>query len=282
MDDEVVAYPSTTRYGFTTARVRLYALPDQIQKAPDFKMVYDLHLHEGLSSDSSALVISYNVNSTGVTLGCRAENDYEPSIYRARFVNVQKASFDPSAATTTVAAQSASVVPDTAAYRSDHREMRGAKYTPFPEKFAADGIPPEQTAASILRLNTLQVDKSYYNSWSYQSDTDKANNHVGCPYIAAPTDLAATVRDGAWGWVDLSWSHVGTDVGYNIHEYNVTENARRHWPWGWTFGPPRIIAPLDDYPADRGDLLEWYLVPSNIWQQPEKTQSNAVRGRMPL
>ncbi|WP_327103464.1 hypothetical protein [Nonomuraea glycinis] len=280
---EVVAYPSTSRYGFTTARVKLYSLPDQIQKAPDFKIVYDLHLHEGLSSESDTVVVSYNVNSTGVTLGCRAENDYEPSIYRARFVNIPKRGFDPSAATTAVAPLEASgVVPTTAAYRSDDREMRGARYTPFPSKFAQDGIPPGQSAAVITQRNALQEDKGYYNSWAYQSDADKANNHVGCPYIAAPTDLAATVRDGAWGWVDLTWSHVGLDVGYKVYEYNVTEGARRHWPWDWNFGPPRLIAPLDDFPADRTDLFRWHLVPTNIWQQPEKTQSNSVQGRMPL
>ncbi|WP_336216833.1 hypothetical protein, partial [Nonomuraea sp. LPB2021202275-12-8] len=281
---QVVAYPSTTRYGFTAARVKLYTLPDSIQTAPDFKIVYDLHLHQDLIAKLGTVVISYNVNSTGVTLGCRAENDYEPSIYRARFVNLAKTAFDPSAATTTVAPSTTTgSLPAISSLSGDRREMRGLKYSPFPSKFAKDGIPTTQqhTNRALSAQNGLLEDRGYYNSLSYQSAADKANNHVGCPYIAAPKTLTGQITIPAWGWVELNWDHVGLDVGYNVFERNVTENARRHWPWGWTFGPPRVIAPLDDYPGDRNDEYEWYLEPVNIWNMQEKTRSPNFRLRMP-
>ncbi|MFI7135142.1 hypothetical protein ACIBQ1_56470 [Nonomuraea sp. NPDC050153] len=265
---EVVAYPSTTRYAFTTRRVSLYTVPEAIQKSPDFKLVYDLHLQDRLSADASAVVISYNVNTTGVTLGCRGVNDYEPQIYRARFVTIPAVTFDESAATTPAVTRAAT--PASAVLGADGRAGRGIIMPPLSAARAAATVEPR-----------LAEDRSYYNSWAYHRQVDKDNKHEGCPYIPAPTGFTGTVLPGVWGWTELNWDHVGLDVGYKIYEYNVTENQRRHWPWDWNFGPPRTIAPLDTFPADRGDLYEWYLVPTNIWQQPEMTESAKLQRRMP-
>src|SRR5690606_9645029 len=45
------------------------------------------------------VVISYNVNTYAVDLGCRSGNDYDRTIYRPRFITVPVSSFDPARAT---------------------------------------------------------------------------------------------------------------------------------------------------------------------------------------
>jgi hypothetical protein len=269
----IVAYPSTTRWGFSTARVDLYAPPERLQESPDFKVIYDLHVHAGLSRNNDTLVASYNVNSTGVNIGCRPEIDYEPALYRARFINIAKAAFSPAAAVSSMAARTgASATPAPAA--GPALAGRGIPVPP------PDELPAQAAPAKAAKATAAAEDRGYYNSLSYQRDIDRQNNHAGCPYLPAPSGLTSRVVN-SWGWIELNWQSVGPDVGYKIYEYNVTKQQTRKWPWEGTFGPPRTIGALDAYPGDRGNTYEWYLLPVNIWNQPETTSSNRTRSVLP-
>ncbi|MEV7805741.1 hypothetical protein AB0O28_22610 [Microbispora sp. NPDC088329] len=283
----MVAYPSTTRWGFSTSRVTLYTPPENVGQAPEFKLIYDLHVHKGLSTSGDSVVISYNVNSTGVNIGCRPEIDYVPKIYRARFVDVPTASFDPTAARAPVAPRTQAGTSGAEALSNgpadDVRAGRGVRIPPPPTgQPAAPAAAADSGPKIVTKAATVAADNGYYNSWDYQSDADRQKDHAGCPYIPAPTGLTGKIVNTAWGWVELNWNAVGPDVGYKIYEYNVTEKAKRKWPWDWSFGPPRTIGPLDAYPGDRGDVYEWYLVPVNIWQQNETSMSNKFQLRLPL
>jgi hypothetical protein len=283
----IVAYPSTTPWGFSTARVDLYSPPERLQQSPDFKLIYDLHVHAGLSRDDNTLVVSYNVNSTGVNIGCRPEIEYEPQLYRARFVNIAKAAFNPAAASAKAPAGAGALAaaPGRAA-ASDARGGRGTR-VPSPAALAAvkaPSTPPAEATAKVTataKARAAAEDRGYYNSWSFQRDIDRQNNHVGCPYLPAPTGLTSRVVN-SWGWIELNWQAIGPDVGYKIYEYNVTKQQHRRRPWDWTFGPPRTIGVLDGYPDDRGSMYEWYLVPVNVWGQPESTSSNRTRSLLPI
>ena len=85
---DIVAHPSTTLSDFTNRGVTLYSAPEGNHGASDYLIHYDVRVHDGISSDPDDLVLSYNVNTTAVSIGCRSLNDHDGSIYRPRFINV--------------------------------------------------------------------------------------------------------------------------------------------------------------------------------------------------
>ena len=86
---DIVAHPATTPWGFTGNGVTLWIPPEGNHVlAHKYLLHYDVRVHDGISGDPDTLVLSYNVNTTAVSIGCRSRNDYDPSIYRPRFINV--------------------------------------------------------------------------------------------------------------------------------------------------------------------------------------------------
>jgi serine protease len=92
---DIVAHPSTTAWGFTNNAVTLYSAPEGNHAASDYLLHYDVRVHDGINSDPDDLVLSYNVNTSAVSIGCRGLNDHDSSIYRPRFLNVPAEKLDP-------------------------------------------------------------------------------------------------------------------------------------------------------------------------------------------
>ncbi len=99
---DIVAHPASTPWSFTQQAVTLYSPPEGNHAAPDYLLHYDVRVHDGLAADPDDLVLSYNVNTTAVSIGCRSKSDRVPSIYRPRFINVPKEKLLRSAAQTVV------------------------------------------------------------------------------------------------------------------------------------------------------------------------------------
>ena len=96
---DIDAYPAAAPWGpfdFTAGRL-LYRDPSiGLDDAHDFRIMYEARAEPALSS-SHDLVISYNVNSEGVSTGCRPMALYTNTVTLPRFVTVPLAAFGPGA-----------------------------------------------------------------------------------------------------------------------------------------------------------------------------------------
>ena len=96
---DVNAYPAAAPWGpfdFTAGRL-LYRDPSiGLDDAHDFRIMYEARAEPALSAGHE-LVISYNVNSEGVSTGCRPMALYTNTVTLPRFVTVPLAAFGPAA-----------------------------------------------------------------------------------------------------------------------------------------------------------------------------------------
>ena len=94
---DIDAYPAATPWGpfdFTAGR-RLYRDPSiGLDDAHDFRIMYEARAEPALSSGNT-LVMSYNVNSEGVSTGCMPMALYTNTVTLPRFVTVPLAAFGP-------------------------------------------------------------------------------------------------------------------------------------------------------------------------------------------
>ena len=94
---DINAYPAAAPWGpfdFTAGR-RLYRDPSiGLDDAHDFRIMYEARAEPALSAGQE-LVISYNVNSEGVSTGCRPMALYTNTVTLPRFVTVPLAAFGP-------------------------------------------------------------------------------------------------------------------------------------------------------------------------------------------
>ena len=94
---DVNAYPAAAPWGpfdFTAGRL-LYRDPSiGLDDAHDFRIMYEARAEPALSAGHE-LVISYNVNSEGVSTGCRPMALYTNTVTLPRFVTVPLAAFGP-------------------------------------------------------------------------------------------------------------------------------------------------------------------------------------------
>jgi hypothetical protein len=92
---DIVAFPGTAPWGpfVPDGRILLYRSPDVgLDAAHDFRIMYEARAEPALSTRRS-LVISYNVNSVGVTTGCQPLSAFTDTITRPRFISVPMAAF---------------------------------------------------------------------------------------------------------------------------------------------------------------------------------------------
>ncbi len=92
---DIVAFPAPAPWGpfDRSAAVALYRSPDVgLDAAHDFRIMYEARAEPALST-SQNLVISYNVNSVGVTTGCEPLSSFTDTIIRPRFISVPVAAF---------------------------------------------------------------------------------------------------------------------------------------------------------------------------------------------
>jgi hypothetical protein len=96
---DIDAYPAAAPWGpfdFTAGR-RLYRDPSiGLDDAHDFRDMYEARVEPALSTGNT-LVISYNVNSIGVSTGCVPMAYYTNTVTLPRFVTVPLAAFGPAA-----------------------------------------------------------------------------------------------------------------------------------------------------------------------------------------
>jgi len=94
---DINAYPAAAPWGpfdFTAGRL-LYRDPSiGLDDAHDFRIMYEARAEPALSAGHD-LVISYNVNSEGVSTGCRPMALYTNTVTLPRFVTVPLAAFGP-------------------------------------------------------------------------------------------------------------------------------------------------------------------------------------------
>jgi hypothetical protein len=85
----LVAHGSPTLTGFGPQVVTLYTPPEG-SRSPSNRFVwhYDTRVHDGVVADPAQLIVSYNVNTSAKSIGCRSLNDHDGSVYRPRFVTV--------------------------------------------------------------------------------------------------------------------------------------------------------------------------------------------------
>lgn len=235
---DIVAHPSPTPYGFGTGKVSLYTPPEGPRDAAHkHQYYYEARLHSGLGA-SGTVVLSYNVNSSGVSIGCHSQVDHDGSIYRPRFLTVPVQLFQAGAATSALAA---AVAPGAAGYRPGIRRQTAP---------ARSGVAPAPASAGLAASTP---DNTWYDGWA-----PAQQDNGGCPPLTRSTTLAATVTPG--GTVNLSWDDYGRDMWYWIYSRDVTAGesfARRDF---WTTTPSAQDAPLLN-PGRNGHTFEWYVVP---------------------
>jgi hypothetical protein len=87
---DIDAYPATAPWGpfETSDSIVLYHNPDVgLDAAHDYRIMYEARAESALST-AGTLVISYNVNSPGVTAGCVQMSAYTNTVLLPRFVTV--------------------------------------------------------------------------------------------------------------------------------------------------------------------------------------------------
>ncbi|MFD0687889.1 hypothetical protein [Actinomadura fibrosa] len=236
----LLARPSTTPWGFGSSQVELYRPPEGTHTSPYFYNIYDAHVQRGMGGTSN-LVVSYNVNTTAVSQGCRSRADYEGPMYRARFVTVPRSALNPSAATS-VQAVKASPAPE--------RGVREGVRTPSAASAAKAASTGAARAAAAPDPSTIQ----WYDAYAFAS---------GCPPVPGVTGLATVPKTD--GSVDLTWNDSGPDITYVTYERNVTDGEPLS-PLGlWSDEPHRSVQPLFLNMEDNGDTYEWQIEPYNAF-----------------
>ncbi|MER5650304.1 hypothetical protein [Streptosporangium sp. NPDC002524] len=281
---QIVANPSTTPWGFTNNRIKLYDPPER-HVSPNFSMVYEARVHEGLSSDPSKIVISYNVNTNAVNIGCRPLTDYNADTYRPKFIDVPvTAFFSP---TSFKAAAPAMAEPGSAP--ADSTGGRGI----HPPAFTDTGRPPNAPApppdGKIPRTSAQEAAKTLAavaaapdNSW-YDNTVEPQKSNAGCPRIQDLQGSGLTAAVQPLANAKLNWDDVGMGVWYWIYQRDAT--AGQSWKKFdiWTTKPNADLAPLDGA-ANHGHRFEWYVVPYASGSHPElaATKSNTASGVIKL
>ncbi len=235
----IVAHPASTPWGFSTRRVYLYTPPEGVRGPGNtWRWYYDARLHLGASGDPTKAVISYNVNSTAVSIGCRGLIEHDGRVYRPRFIDVSTSAFDPDVAITPMAAAVSSTAP---------RDPRGVRYRPG----AAPGKAPAKGPAKARSggVSALANDNNWYDAWGHQG---------GCPPLNQPTSLSAVTSPN--GHVNLSWSNYGRDMWYWIERRDATANT----PWQrmefWRTSTSYTDMPITSAGVN-GHTFEWRVVP---------------------
>ncbi|WP_250038241.1 S8 family serine peptidase [Paractinoplanes maris] len=94
----IVGHPAGQPWLFTDWRVTLYTPPEGTRgPGNDYKFYYEARMHPGLGAPGK-VVVSYNVNTSAVSVGCRSLAEHDGSIYRPRFLTVPLGRFDALAA----------------------------------------------------------------------------------------------------------------------------------------------------------------------------------------
>lgn len=239
----LIAHPAAQPWGFTNSRVSFYQPPElPYDAAHKFQVVYEARVQPGLSG-TAGVVLSYNVNTNSVSIGCRSRADHDASTYRPRFVDVPSSVFNsanaraPAAVATTGRAGKLGTL--------DGRGIRQAT-PPVPPAGATAALPAGTPAAGAATVTAAEGDQNWY---------DKLN---GCPPLDQPTYLtAATSPDGE---VTLDWTGYGRDIWYWVYGRDVTAGTGFVKQIYWAESSEGGDQPVAQR-SQNGHTFAWYVVP---------------------
>jgi Zn-dependent metalloprotease len=240
---DIVAHPATTPWGFTNRRVDLYTPPEGPRDAAHkHQYTYEARLHPGLGGTAN-VVVSYNVNTSAVSVGCKSRNDHDGGIYRPRFLNVPRTMFS-------MAAAASSPTPSV--------RMRQPAPAPAPDgRGVRASLPRPPAGATVPEVPApaagLAADLGWYDQWSASV---QANG--GCPALTQTTSLNVSSRTD--GTAQLTWTDYGRDVWYWVYERDVTAaDAFRRYEL-WSVAPQSRLQAVFE-PERNGHEFAWYVVP---------------------
>lgn len=210
---DIYAHPAGSRSGFTDRAVKLYSPPEGDHEGDDYLFHYDVRVHDGISSDPDDIVLSYNVNTTAVSIGCRSKSNLDGSIYRPRFITVPAEKLLPSEAEEVVDTSSSGfTTPDPLESGEDNQWFDSWAYDdthcPDIEHLAK----PTTLVATRNPSGNGDVNLSWSNYgrdihyWLYKRDMGTAANPVADPdWVRQPLWITGTtftdnpVAYGAYG-----------------------------------------------------------------------------------
>jgi subtilisin family serine protease len=153
----IVAHPAAQPYEFTDNRVTLYNPPEGTRgPGNQYKFYYEARIHPGLGA-AGRVIVSYNVNTSAVSVGCRSLAEHDGSIYRPRFLNVPLGKFDNTAASTSAPADQ---VPAIAPLANDNNWYDSWA----PPQSTNKGCPPLNQPTTLA--GTVNPDGTVALSWS--------------------------------------------------------------------------------------------------------------------
>jgi hypothetical protein len=234
---KILAYPSSTPYGFDGKKaVVLYDAPELPHGSPYWQVMYDVRL---LNTDQGVpngdFVFSYNVNTTGKSIGCGSENNRYASIYRPRFVNVPYSALKVANAVSTDSIHTAESL---ASSTSSSKMLAGHGISDFgpqlPGLQPPSGELPSGKSASAIRA---MANNTWYDGQAYSSNG-------GCPLLQnEPATSLSGVAD-AEGTVSMDWGLVGLDVWYWIYWKDATKGGDWRKVELWSYGPSFGMNPV--------------------------------------
>ncbi|NYH42072.1 hypothetical protein HNR22_001799 [Micromonospora jinlongensis] len=253
---DIIAHPAATPYGFGASRISLYTPPEGPRDAAHkYQFYYEARVHAGLGA-SDKVVVSYNVNTSAVSVGCRSRNNHDAGIYRPRFLDVPVDMFQPGSAT----------VPSTAGSSDSGSYQRGIR----DHSLEAQGNELSKPAAAVTPASAVAMaaDYGWYDGWAPPQE-----GNGGCPPLNQATNLTGVA--GPDGRVTLNWTDYGRDMWYWVYSRDATANepfTRREL---WTTGPSVVAAPVM-VPERQGHHFEWYVVPWASGNEAEASRSNIL------
>lgn len=279
----IVANPSRNPWGFTNHRVTLYT-PPETYTDPNYYAIYEARIQPDLSSDSNRVVISYNVNTSAVNIGCRIRTDYYPDTYRPRFIDVPRtAFFSPTVPKVAPLASAVSQVierPDTptegvAVGRGIHppalTDTGRPPNAPAPPPDGKIPLTSENKSTEMADATALAADNSWYDN---QVEPQKSNG--GCPRLQDRQASGLTAAVQPQGYVNLKWNDVGLGVWYWLWHRDVTVGEEWKKYEIWVNKSEARVDPISG-PWNHGHTFEWYVVPfSSTKGSIEGGKSNTV------
>lgn len=233
---DIYAHPASSRSGFTDQAVKLYSAPEGGHRPDDYLFHYDVRVHDGISSDSDDVVLSYNVNTTAVSIGCRSRNAYEGSIYRPRFITVPAERLLLSETETVVDNSSIGFpTPDPLGSGVDNQWFDSWAYseTHCPPLVKSTTLAatrdPSGTGEVTLSWNNYGRDMHY---WLYKRDLGTPENPVTNPtWVQQPLWITGTTFTD----IPLLGSAYGSTIEYKIRPFASgsfeTDLAKKSAPW---------------------------------------------------
>ena len=182
---DIDAYPGATPWGpfDPAAKLVLYADPGiGLDTAHDYRLMYEARAELAVSPDG-AVVISYNVNSTGISAGCTPMSWFDRTVTVPRFVSVPLALLAASAARS----------------KTGHAVWKG-----LTGQTALADHPVTAGPADYPRVSAA-APTQWFDSWNYPGL---------CPPVPALASASAATQGDT---VTLSWPDAGLGLAYLVY-----------------------------------------------------------------